>query len=250
MSNFYDEVAVRLGGYDLTIEEPKHISTYQDRSPDEIFREKLLGILRPEHVALDVGCGDGTFSFTLSDKLSKLIGLDSSRELLRIANQKKVAFGVDNFDFVFGDASRSPFTDDSFDVIFNRRGPSFYGEYLRLLKPGGHYLEIGIGEKDALELKKTFGRGQNFGEWDQPRLIDDTTEFSELGGNVIFAQNYFYSETYLSNHNFEQFLDRVPIFEDFNVAADKQFLNDYYSTHSNGTTVHLDRHRVVYVIQN
>ena len=250
MSDFYDKVARQFGGYDLSDSEPRHTSEYPNGDPEEVFKVKILELIKPNCAALDIGCGDGTFSFSIADKFTKLVGLDSSNELVNIANEKKAQRNIANIDFVFGDAAKTPFLNESFDVIFNRRGPSFYHEYARLLKENGYYIEIGIGEKDAMELKKAFGRGQNYGAWGKSRLEHDKSEFESAGVNVIFARDYVYSESYLSKNEFELFLKRVPIFEDFDPIRDSKYLDKYFLKYLNGSQVKLDRHRVVYVVQN
>ena len=250
MDNFYDEVAKKFGGYDLSDDEPKHTSEYSNGVPEEVFKEKILELIKPNFTGLDIGCGDGSFSFSIADKFTKIVGLDSSKELIHIASHKKHELDIDTIELVFGDAENTPFGNESFDIIFNRRGPSFYHEYARLLKEDGYYIEIGIGEKDAMELKRAFGRGQNYGAWGKSRLDNDKSKFESIGVNVIFARDYLYSESYLSEKEFELFLKRVPIFEDFDPVKDRKHLDKYYLKHMNGSQVTLDRHRVVYVVQN
>lgn len=249
MGNFYDKVAKKYGGYGFTTNLPKHTSTYPDGNPEKVFKEKLLDLAIKSTVALDVGCGDGKFAFEIADKFSSIVGLDSSIELINIAQQKKKSPGVENISFVYGDAQNAPFDSGIFDLIFNRRGPSFYEEYYRLLKPGGYYLEIGIGEKDAEPLKKAFGRGQNYGGWDNPRLSSDRKEFEVLGFTIIIMRDYLYTEHYLSKQEFVKFLQGVPIFEDFDPEKDERYLNEYFSEYMQGDNVDLTRHRVVYVVQ-
>lgn len=249
MKNFYDKVAREFGGYGFSTIEPKYNSVYPFGNPEATFKEKLLELASPSAIALDIGCGDGKFAFGVADKFSKITGLDSSKELIIIAKQKMKDLNIKNMSFMFGDARKTPFEDQSFDIIFNRRGPSFYAEYSRLLKPGGYYIEIGIGEQDAMELKKTFGRGQNYGTWDTPRLPIDKLEFEKQGLKAIFLENYIYNEQYLSKAEFELFLRSVPIFEDFDKDNDKEHLGRYYQDHLEQSHVKLGRHRVVYVLR-
>ncbi len=248
VKNFYDKVAKEYGGYGFSTNEPKYDSIYPGGNPEAIFKEKLLELATHSTVALDIGCGDGKFAFEIADQFSEIIGLDSSKELIAIAQQKMGNLNVKNMSFIFGDASKTPFEDQSFDIIFNRRGPSFYTEYSRLLKHGGYYIEIGIGEQDAMELKETFGRGQNFGTWDTPRLTIDKLEFEKQGLKPIFLENYIYNEQYLSKAEFELFLRGVPIFEDFDTDKDKKYLDTYYKDHLEESRVKLGRHRVVYIL--
>ena len=249
MGNFYDKVAKKYGGYGFTSNLPQYTSVYPDANPEKVYKDKLLDLAGRSTAALDVGCGDGKFSFEIADRFSSIVGLDSSIELINIAQQKKTDLGVGNISFVYGDAQNAPFDAQTFDLIFNRRGPGFYEEYYRLLKPGGHYLEIGIGEKDAEPLKKIFGRGQNYGGWDNPRLDSDRKKLEGLGFKIVFMKDYTYTEHYLSRDEFVKFLQGVPIFEDFDFEKDKQYLDKYFSEYMQGDNVVLSRHRVVYVVQ-
>jgi ubiquinone/menaquinone biosynthesis C-methylase UbiE len=249
MSNFYDKVAKKFGGYGFSSNKPKYISKFSNGDPEKIFEEKLKDIAEPSLLALDIGCGDGKLSFKVSDRFLKIIGLDNSSELLKIAKKKKIEFRIQNVSFVLGEADNTPFDNSSFDVIFNRRGPSYYQEYYRLLKGGGCYLEVGIGEKDAIELKKVFGHGQNYGKWDKTRSESDKSEFVQIGFKPLLVKNFFYKEYYLSKTDFESFLEGVPIFEDFDREKDKPLLEKYYSEYTNGGNILLNRHRVVYLVK-
>lgn len=249
MASFYDKVALKFGGYGFSNNEPEFTSEYPNGNPEAIFKDKVISVSTKSSKALDVGCGDGIFAFDLADNFSDIVGIDSSKELLVVAENKKLELKNKNISFVYGDACAMPFQDGTFDVIYNRRGPSFYNEYARILKNNGFYVEIGIGEKDAMTLKQIFGRGQNYGEWQNSRLNKDTAEFKKLGFDIIFAKDFIYSELYASREQFELFLEGVPIFEDFDTVKDSSLLQEYYSTHTKDGQVGLGRHRVVYVIK-
>lgn len=249
MNNFYDKMAKEFGGYGFSTSKPKYHSRYPNGNPEAIFKEKLLELATPDSIAADMGCGDGKFTFEIADHFFRISGLDSSKELIAIAQQKKKTLNVKNVSLFFGDASKTSFDDQSFDIIFNRRGPSYYTEYSRLLKPGGYYLEIGIGEQDAVSIKKIFGRGQNYGVWNSSRLEADKPKFEALGMELIVLKDYIYSENYLSKEDFILFLKGVPIFEDFNLDKDKKYLDAYFKNNIEGVEVRLARHRVVYVLK-
>lgn len=89
--------------------------------------------------ALDVACGSGRLSAELRDRGSAVVGLDFSREMLRIA-----AADVGGVAFVRGDALALPFPDASFDaatIAFGLRNLAHPAdglrEMLRVLRPGG-----------------------------------------------------------------------------------------------------------------
>lgn len=250
MSNFYDNLAKKLGGYGFAHDGLEYRSEYSTTNPEEDFYNAVIEASGLNKTALDIGCGDGIFSFRVASSFAQINGLDNSKELIRIAKEKQKELKIDNAVFEYGDAYAIPYGDLSFDVAFNRRGPSFYKEYARVLKPGGIYIEIGIGEQDTRELKEVFGRGQNYGDWDTKRIDRDVEEFNKCGLGVIKTDDYLYKEYYPSRKMFEIFLEGVPIFEDFDKAKDAKLLETYISSNAtdNGE-ISLNRHRVLYILR-
>jgi len=88
MINFYDNVAKKFGGYGFSNSEPDYSSEYSSGNPEEVFKKNVEDLSSTSLVALDVGCGDGVFAFRVANKFKKIIGLDSSKELLKIADIK------------------------------------------------------------------------------------------------------------------------------------------------------------------
>lgn len=174
MVNFYDKVARKFGGYAFGSNKPEHTTEYPNSNPEEIFKSKLLELSGKKKNALDIGCGDGKFAFGIAQYFHHIQGIDTSVELLKIAESKREEFKVTNIDFTQEDASKMSFADESFDIAYNRRGPSFYSEYHRILKKDGCYLEVGIGEKDCVDIKKSI--------WQRPK-------FRALG-SITFNERY------------------------------------------------------------
>ena len=247
MENFYDKVARKYGGYAFGAHKPKYFSEHPSGDPEKIFKDKLLELAGGDKIALDVGCGDCKFAFGIADRFREIVGIDTSKELLNIAEAKKEALKVANVSFLLQDAENTTFKDESLDIIYCRRGPSFLKEYYRLLRKGASYLEIGIGEKDAIELKRIFGRGQDFGKWDKSRLSEDVAELKKLGFEVNFSEEFNYSEYYPSHKDLEVFLQRVPIFEDFDPEKDREYLETYCKDFQTEKGIVLHRHRIVLV---
>ena len=246
MTNFYDKVAKKFGGYAYGSNNPKYVSKYESQDPEKVFKDKLLALGGKSKVVLDIGCGDGKFTLGIADSFKKITGIDNSVELLVIANTKQKEQNSVNTRFLLQNAKKTTFKDKSFDIIYNRRGPSFYTEYYRILKKGGNYLEIGIGERDTMELKKIFGRGQNFGQWNNPRLQKDKKEFKKLRFTVKMAKDYYYTEYYQSSQEFDNFLEGVPIFEDYETDEDRKYFEEYVIKFKTKEGIALKRHRVVY----
>jgi len=207
----------------------------------------LLNLADKNKIALDAGCGDGKFSFQIAKYFFSITGIDLSKELLKVARQKQNILKIKNVTFKLQDASKTSFPDKTFDLIFSRRGPTPFGEFYRLLKVGGYFVGINIGEKDCVEIKKIFGRGQGFGEWDTSRLEKDRQKLKKEGFEIIFSEEYIYDEYYSSYEDLDLFFQGVPIFEDFDSEKDKKYLKEYVTKFTTEKGIKLPRHRVVIV---
>jgi ubiquinone/menaquinone biosynthesis C-methylase UbiE len=246
-TNFYNKVAKKFGGYAFGKNQVRPLSECPSGDPEEIFKKKLLGLANKNKKVLDAGCGDGKFAFQIAKYFLRITGIDISEELLKIARQKQTILHVKNVIFKFQDAFKTSFSDKSFDVIFSRRGPTPFSEFQRLLKSGGYFVGINIGEKDCQEIKEIFGRGQGYMEWNNSQLEKDKQELRKVGFEVIFAQDYFCDEYYASYADLDLFLQGVPIFEDFDSEKDKKFLEKYVSKFQTEKGIRFPRHRVVIV---
>lgn len=97
--------------------------------------------------ALDLCCGTGDWSFSLSDAVGKngsVIGLDFSENMLSIAKKRQAEHDEEQLIFMHGNAMDLPFPDESFDYVtigFGLRNVPNYVQVLkemyRVLKPGG-----------------------------------------------------------------------------------------------------------------
>lgn len=246
--DFYDKVAKKFGGYGYGAS-PRYKSEYPAGEPEKIFKEKLLGLSSKNKIALDIGCADGKFTLSIAPFFQKVYGIDTSKVNLDIAKSHNEDERSKNVEYSLQDASHTSFENSFIDLAYCRRGPSYYGEYHRVLKTKGHYLEIGIGEMDTVELKKIFKRGQGYGKWDKSTLDENLKELQGLGFHIVFAKNYHYFEYYPSYEELDSFLQGVPIFEDFDSEKDKASLQKYVKKFSTDKGIQLSRHRLVMVMQ-
>ncbi|WP_160039037.1 putative RNA methyltransferase [Paenibacillus sp. USDA918EY] len=110
---------------------------------------------------LDAGCGEGSHLSALQAHLeSRLhrdviaVGADLSKPGVRTA-----AKGNPRALWCVADLARSPFQDESFDVITNILSPSNYGEFRRLLANGGMLAKVVPGPEYLRELRQfLYGR--------------------------------------------------------------------------------------------
>jgi demethylmenaquinone methyltransferase/2-methoxy-6-polyprenyl-1,4-benzoquinol methylase len=122
---------------------------------------RLAGV-RPGQRALDLCCGTGDIAFRLAAAGADVVGVDFSRPMLAVAEQRRSRMcgraatgGGGTPRFVWGDALAAPFPDASFDVVtvaYGLRNLADIGgglrEMERLLKPGGRLLILDFGKPD------------------------------------------------------------------------------------------------------
>ncbi len=245
-TSFYNKVADKFGSYHTGARCTKE---YPNGEPEEVFKEKLLELSGKDKVALDVGCADGRFTLSVASSFQKIIAIDLSTGMLEAAKRNKKDQGIDNVSFEEQDASKTNFTDSKFDIIYSRRGPTLFQEFHRLLKLGGYFVGINIGEKDCVEIKKISGRGQGFGEWNSSRLEADKHRLEKEGFEVIFAQDYSYDEYFASLEDLDLFLQGVPIFEDYDSEKDRKYIEEYVAKFKTDKGIRFPRHRVVNAAQ-
>ena len=103
--------------------------------------ERLFGLDRTAKLRiLEIGCGPGALAEALRRWYpnAEITGLDRDRNFIAFAKEH-----VAGVTFIEGDATRLPFEDDAFDVTISYtvsehvEPTAFFGEQLRVLKPGG-----------------------------------------------------------------------------------------------------------------
>jgi ubiquinone/menaquinone biosynthesis C-methylase UbiE len=114
----------------------------------------ILDELRPGMRVLDVGCGPGSITRGLAERVApgEVVGLDMSADVLQLARGEAQARGIDNLRFERGSAYELPFRDESFDVVFAhqvlqhlREPGTAVREMLRVVRSGGL---VGVREVD------------------------------------------------------------------------------------------------------
>jgi SAM-dependent methyltransferase len=79
----------------------------------------LLGHLRPGMTLLDVGCGPGTITCDLACRLApgRVVGLDTSEEVIAEARARADSSGPPSVSFEVGSVFGLPFDDGSMDIV-------------------------------------------------------------------------------------------------------------------------------------
>lgn len=74
---------------------------------------------------LDVGCGNGATTRAAAARAASVVGLDISAPMVERARRRAREVGIDNVEFIHGDAQVHPFRPE-FDVVLSRFGVMFF----------------------------------------------------------------------------------------------------------------------------
>jgi len=122
----------------------------------------LLGLLDPEWVVADIGCGTGNAPAHLAAHVKQVIAIDQSEPMLEAAAKRLSHF--DNVDFRLGSAEALPLEDASIDaavcvlVLHHLEDPvNALSEMHRALKPGGIALLVDMSAHQHEEFRDQMG---------------------------------------------------------------------------------------------
>ncbi|BCJ55979.1 methyltransferase [Actinoplanes sp. NBRC 14428] len=238
-AEFYTRVAERFGGY---FSDARSTDVFPDGRPDAAFDDLVNALGAPDARLVDVGCADGRRLLANSRAYGAAIGLDLSTSMLKVAERYRAEAGLEHVTFVLRDATHTGLPDGHADVVTSRRGPLIPGEFARILRPGGALVYMGIGEQDARELKEAFGRGQDFGSWDDvPTMEKVARQLSAVGFEVTGSRAFRFEEYYHSAADLDTFLQQVPIVEDYDPAADRERFERYAAAATTDQGIRLSR---------
>ncbi|WP_409422839.1 class I SAM-dependent methyltransferase [Pseudaeromonas sp. ZJS20] len=99
---------------------------------------------RPQACALDLGCGGGHVSFTLSPQVAQVEAVDLSSAMLRVVADEAQRRGLTNIQTRQAAAEALPYPDAHFDLVVTRYSchhwqalPAGLAQMRRVIKPGG-----------------------------------------------------------------------------------------------------------------
>lgn len=144
--------------------------------------------LQPGMAVADVCCGIGDFAVLLYKEFnpSRLVALDHAQPSLAYARQVASDFGIDEIEYVFGDASSMLLEDEAFDFVTCRHSLQIFDrpqlilkELYRICRPGGRiYI---TNEKNSHVLGEPYGESIQWTFTEVARLFAEFDMDVELG---------------------------------------------------------------------
>jgi len=105
--------------------------------------EKVI-TFRPNMKAMEFGAGTGLLSFYLKERFSEITLMDSSIEMLKMAEQKMESGDRLKFKTLLFNLEKEDYKGDPFDIIYSQMVlhhindiKDIFGKFYRLLSPGG-----------------------------------------------------------------------------------------------------------------
>ena len=142
----------------------------------------LVREITPEGgLVLDAGCGEGYYSGRISEEGCSVLGVDLSKfatdTAAKTARRERMNRGqASSTLYAVGSVFELPVADGSFHTVVNIFAPCAPAEYARVLKPGGHLVVAGAGERHLFGLKELI--------YDDPYLNDPRRDLPAEGDGL------------------------------------------------------------------
>jgi ubiquinone/menaquinone biosynthesis C-methylase UbiE/DNA-binding transcriptional ArsR family regulator len=142
-----------------------------DRLRSELYgnaftQQALLGLLPPEWVVADLGCGTGQTTALLSPHVRTVVGVDQSAAMLKAA-QRRTA-GLANVDLRRGTLESLPVDDGTCDgallvlaLTYVLDPPLAIREMARILRPAGRAVIVDLLRHDREDFRRDMGQQHN-----------------------------------------------------------------------------------------
>jgi demethylmenaquinone methyltransferase/2-methoxy-6-polyprenyl-1,4-benzoquinol methylase len=149
----FDTIAAR---YDL-------ITVLLSFGRDAAWKKRLVRMtgVAAGAVALDLACGTGDISYETARAGARVIGLDVTERMIRLARAKQHAH--QRVEFVVGDMMKVPFASGSFDLVTTgygirnvpELGPAL-DEIARVLRPGGVFVSLDFNRPENAAMRAIY----------------------------------------------------------------------------------------------
>jgi len=225
-----------------------------DKRPWDL-QEIILSYSHQNKTLLDVGCGDGHKILPLASSFKNITGIDYSRDMLKAAENNLHATSIENVSFLFDDANKLSFKDETFDVVTCMLSRWDVSELHRVLKTNGMLIVEHLGCNDKDVLKNYFSKNDGKKKRGQYQEYDSETylkKFEDRFGDffkIIEIRNGFWRTQYTAK-GICTLVYHTPLIRDFDETTDRETLELAIEELSNsecGEGITLTQNRILLV---
>lgn len=157
-----NEFDIKASGWD---ENPIH------HARSEAIAKEMLRLLpiKKEMSAMEFGAGTGILSFMLKDFFNDIILLDSSTEMVKVANKKIDAAGIKNMKTIVFDLEHETYSGKPLDMIFTQMAlhhvndiKKLFGKFHKMLNPNGFIAIADLYSEDGSFHEEGFSGHKGF----------------------------------------------------------------------------------------
>jgi len=134
----------------------------QDLYGDTFYMSAVLGLIDPNLLVGDLGCGTGQLTETVAPYVRQVIAVDAAEEMLDAARAR--LDGATNVEFRKGELESLPLRDGELDVAvlslvlhYSPAPPKALSEAARVIRPGGRVLVVDMLPHEHEEYQQQMG---------------------------------------------------------------------------------------------
>ena len=164
-----------------------------------------------EGFVLDAGCGEGYYSNRMTAEGFPVMGVDLSKFAVDAAakaarGERRESGQASRTLYAVGSVFELPVVDGGFDTVTNIFAPCAPAEYARVLRPGGHLVVAGAGERHLLGLKRVI--------YDDPYLNDPRRDLPADGDGfrAVETRNVSFTITVRDSDHREALFSMTPYY--------------------------------------
>lgn len=139
---------------------------------------------------LDLGCGEGTHTINILNKISgnyNYCAFDYSKSAINLASD----YNSTNRFYFDGDVNNIPITTNSIDVIIDFLSPYSESEVKRVLKKGGMFIKVAPNKDYLLELRQALGLNEY---QKQAKVIDNLAKHFKNISTKTYTKSFAISK--------------------------------------------------------
>lgn len=119
----------------------------KDEEAYQIKLSKTQEYFTPDSLVLEFGCGTGSTALVHAPHVKKIVAIDYSKNMVKIANRKAKEKSIDNVEFIKATLFDQPYKPQTYDVVLGLNILHLLGNFeetikrsFDLLKPGGVFI--------------------------------------------------------------------------------------------------------------